>query len=145
MNVCLFPNESNITQLGSVVTTQIAREIQREGTFRLSSADECAIEVQGTIKETDSSAVAYARRTGDRNREYRLRASAVVSFIDKRAGKVLVNDRRYTASTTFLSGDDILTNERDASGRIAEDFARQIVDDLLSLKWDEQEEVQDNE
>ena len=50
-------------------------------------------------------------------------------------GKVLVNDRRYTASTTFLVNDDTVTGERDASGRLAEDLARQIVDDALSLKW----------
>jgi hypothetical protein len=37
--------------------------------------------------------------------------------------------------TTFQSTDDIVTARRDASGRVAEDIARQIVDDALDLSW----------
>ena len=58
-----------------------------------------------------------------------------MSFVDRRAGKVLAENRRFTARTTFLAGDDVLTGARDAEGRLAEDLARQIVDDLLAYRW----------
>lgn len=128
-----FLNESTVTELGSAIATQTLREFQREGTFKIRPAGESAVEIQGIVRESDSRSVAYARKTGERNREYRLRATAVVSIIDKKSGKVVVDNRRYTASTSFIAGDDILTGERDAANRLAEEFARQIVDDTLAL------------
>lgn len=129
-----FRNESDVTELGNVVTRQVLREFQREGTYKIASTDDCAIEIQGVLKDAHQHAIAYERKTGLRNREHRLQVSAEVSFINKKTGQVLVNNRRYRAQTTFLANDDILTAERDASGRIAEDLARQIVDDALAIK-----------
>ncbi|MGN0854850.1 MAG: LPS assembly lipoprotein LptE [Kiritimatiellia bacterium] len=129
-----FHNESDVTELGNVVTRQVLREFQREGTYRIATAADCAIEIQGVLKNADQHVIAYARKTGMRNREYRLSVVAEVSFINKKTGQVLVDNRRYHAQTTFLANDDILTARRDASGRIAEELARQIVDDALTLK-----------
>ena len=129
--VPVFRNASEVTGLGSVVTRQVLRELQREGTFRVTSLDDCTIEVQGEILTASAPTVAYERRTGARLREHRLTARAKVSFVDRKAGRILVDAREYTAETTFLINDDLLTGERDASGRLAEDLARQIVDDLL--------------
>lgn len=128
-----FRNESSVTGLGSAITTQTLREFQREGTFKIKPTGESAIEIQGIVRDADSHSVAYARKTGERNREHRLHATAIVSIIDKKSGKVLVDNRKYSATTSFLAGDDILTGERDATGRLAEEFARQIVDDALAL------------
>lgn len=135
VSVPTFLNESEVTELGSVVTRQVLREFQREGTMRIAPQGRSAIEVQGVVKTSGSSLVAYERKTGTRNREHVLKVTALVSFIDKKAGKVVVNDRKYSASASFVAYDDILTAERDASGRIAEELARQIVDDVLSQNW----------
>ncbi len=139
-SVCVpvFRNESSVTQLGSETAKQISREFQREGTFKLARPGSAAIEVQGIVKDSDTHSLAYSRSSAERNREYSLNAVAIVSVIDKRAGKVLIDNRRYEARTTFLSDDDILTGSRDASGRLAEDFARQIVDDVTALEWDKE-------
>ena len=69
--------------------------------------------------------------------EQRLTVSAEVSFIDRRNGKVMVNNRKYMAETTYFSDSDMATARRDASGRAAEDLARQIVDDVTSCRWDD--------
>jgi len=135
VSVPTFRNESDVTELGDVVARQVLREIQREGTFTVARSDDAALEVQGIVKEASSSVVAYERRTGARNRERRFAMTASVSVVDRRGGKVLVDGRKYKASTSFLVNDDVVTGERDASGRLAEDIARQIVDDLLALKW----------
>ena len=63
-----------------------------------------------------------------------LRAAQIANF--RRNGKVMVNNRKYTAETTYFSDADMATARRDASGRAAEDLARQIVDDVTSCRWD---------
>lgn len=135
--VANFRNESEVTELGNVVTRQILREFQREGTYRISTPDDCALEIQGVMSNDGlAKVVSSSRDYSNRRTERRFKVEAVVSFIDKKTGKVLVNDRRYTGRTTFYGDRDVLTLQRDASGRIAEDIARQIVDDALSLKWE---------
>ena len=71
-------------------------------------------------------------------------ASACIRFADVArdgmtgaSGKVVVNNRRYGAETTYFSDTDIATARRDASGRAVEDLARQIVDDVTSCRWDD--------
>ena len=131
-----FRNSTDVTELGAAVTRQVLREFQREGKFRIVRLDDAALEVQGEMKSAKSDSVAYQRSTGARTREHRFVAKAVVSFIDRKSGRVLVDNRTYTAETTFLANDDVLTGERDASGRLAEEIARQVVDDALALKWE---------
>lgn len=135
VSVPTFRNESKVTGLGDVVTRQVLREIQREGTFRIAPRDDAAVEIQAVVTADEPRGVAYDRRTGLRDREYRLAASAKVSFIDRRTGRILADGRRYSAETTFLAHDDLSTGSRDASGRLGEDLARQIVDDLTAWNW----------
>lgn len=135
--VPVFRNESEVTELGNVVTRQILREFQREGTFKISTSSDCALEIQGVIGSASISRVnSSIRDHGNRRMELRFKSEAIVSFIDKKSGKVLVNDRKYVGRTTFYGDRDVLTLQRDASGRLAEDIARQVVDDALSLKWE---------
>ena len=135
VSVPTFRNESNVSELGAVATRQLLREFQREGTFRIRTAGDAAIEVQGVIKSVSSPMTAYNRRQGGRVAGYNASAVAEISVIDKRSRKVLVDNRRYEAHTTFTAGQDRTTALRDASGRLADDLARQVVDDLLSFKW----------
>lgn len=132
-----FRNESSVTGLAAEITRQTLREFQREGTFAIRNAGDAALEVQGIVRDSSSHAVAYGRKSGERQREYRLKATALVSFIDKKSGKVLADNREYRADVTFLAGDDIMTGERDAAGRLAEEFARDIVDDALKILGEE--------
>ena len=135
--VCVptFRNESGVSELGAVASRQILRELQREGTFRIRATDDAALEVQGTIKSATCDLSGYDRRAGGRRMTYRFDAVAEVSVIDKRSRKVLVDNRTFKAETGFTSGQDLTTARRDASGRLAEDLARQVLDCLLGLKW----------
>ena len=136
VSVPTFRNESDVVELGAVATRQVLREFQREGTFKIASADDAAIEVQGVVKSASAALIHFKRTESIRAYERRLVVSADVSVIDRRSGKVVVDNRRYVAETTFLSNADIVTARRDASGRAADDLARQIVDDVTSCRWD---------
>ena len=135
VSVPTFRNESDVTELGAIASRQILREFQREATFKIRATGDAALEIQGTIKSVASPVSAYDRRSIHRFASYSFTAIAEVSVIDKRGGKVLVNNRKYTARTNFTGGQDITTSRRDASGRLMEDLARQVVDDVLSLNW----------
>ncbi len=134
-----FRNESDVQEMGAVAARQVLREIQREGTFKIRAKDDAALEVQGTVISAGAESVAYDRRSGLRISGYEMVACFSVSVIDRRAGKVLVDNRRYEARATFAAGQDISTAQRDAAGRLADDLARQVVDDLLNLKWDKED------
>jgi len=135
--VCVptFRNESNVTEIGDLATRQILREVQREGTFRIARPADAAVEIQGVIKSAGSRYSAGDRRTGMRLAEYLFVVVAEVSVVDRVNGKVLVNNRPYRATTTFVVNQDRLTGERDASGRAADDLAQQVVDDLTAMQW----------
>ena len=135
VSVPTFRNESDVNELGAVATRQILREFQREGTFRIRTTGDAALEVQGVVKSASFGTVAYDRRIYGRLSASECHAVAEVSVIDKRNRKVLVDNRKYMATTTFTSRQDRTTAMRDASGRLADDLARQVVNDLLNLKW----------
>lgn len=135
VSVPVFRNESEVTELGSVTARQLLREFQREGTFKIAEVGGSAVEIQGVIKSANAGTSGYNRGTGMRFSNFDFTAVAEISVVDKKRGKVLVDNRRYEARTTFIGSDDYLTSRRDASGRLAEDLARQVVDDVLSLKW----------
>ena len=130
-----FRNESNVSELGALASRQLLREFQREGTFKVRTVGDAAIEIQGVIKSATPALDADNRRAGGRVAAYNLSATAEISVIDKRTRKVLVDNRRYVARTTFTAGQDRTTAVRDASGRLMDDLAQQVVDDILNLKW----------
>lgn len=135
VSVPTFRNESEVSELGAVATRQLLREFQREGTFRIRTTGNAALEIQGVVKSASFGTIAYDRRIYGRLSAGECCAVAEVSVIDKRNQKVLIDNRKYMAKATFTSREDRTTAVRDASGRVAEDLARQVVNDLLSLKW----------
>lgn len=135
VSVPTFRNESNVNELGAVATRQLLREFQREGTFRIRTTGNAALEIQGVIKSASFGTIAYDRRIHGHLSASECRAVAEVSVIDKRDRKVLVDNRKYEAKATFTSRQDRTTAMRDASGRLADDLARQVVGDILNLKW----------
>ena len=135
VTVPTFRNESNVSEIGAVASRQILREFQREGTFKVRMNDDAAIEVQGVIKSVSPMMSAYNRRTGGRVAGYDVSAVVEISVIDRRSHKVLVDNRKYTARAVFTAGQDRTTAVRDASGRLMDNLAQQVVDDILNLKW----------
>ena len=137
VTVPTFANETDVTELGAIASRQILREIQREGTFRIATEDDAALEVQGVVKGVAVDGLAYDRRAGGRYTSFTLGAEAEVSVVDKARRVVLINSRHYRASTFVTAAQDIITAKRDASGRLMDDLARQVVDDLLNMKFSE--------
>ena len=133
--VPVFENRTDAAELGPVVAQYTRRELQREGTFKLRRTGDAAIELQGSIVKAQRGALTYDRSLGTRANSYRYRVTVEVSVIDKRSGKVLLNNRRYVGESTFLTHNDLLTGQRNAAARIGQDIGRQIVDDLVAWSF----------
>lgn len=133
VDVPVFRNESSVTELGGEMSAQVARELQREGTFTLST--EPAIEVQGVVKSVTTMSRGLDRMNATRNGEYVMTAVVEVSLVDKKAGRTLFDACRYVSRTTIYADFDLVGAERAAAGRLAEQIARQVVDDMLHRDW----------
>ena len=134
--VPVFENRTSSAELGPIVSQYVLREFQREGTFSIRRTGDSSLEVQGVIVKASRDPAAFNRGYGSRASEYRYTVTAEVSLINKDTGKVLLNNRRYVAETTFLTRGDLLTTQRDAAARIAQEFARQIVDDVTAFPYE---------
>ncbi len=138
--VPVFENQTMSAELGPMISQWTLREFQREGTFKIRRTGDSSIEVQGIITKASRRGVAFDRSYGLRASEYRYIVEAKVSIINKKTGKVLQENRPYIAETTFLTqSGDLLTGERNAAARIAQDMARQIVDDVLAYPYNKQD------
>lgn len=135
VSVPTFANGSSILSFGTTAATQLAREVQREGTFRLARPDDAALEIQGEILSAGSGGSLGNRRMRNRLIECVLTAKVRVSVVDRRRGKVLIDNRVYEPSTTYVANGELISFERDASARLAEELAREVVDDLVSYNW----------
>lgn len=133
--VPVFENDTQVSEMGPIVTQYTLREFQREGSFKIVRPEDAAIEVQGVLRSMTRGGVAYDRGEGMRASEYRYTISADVYFIDKRNGKVLRECRGIKGETTFLTQDDLLTGQKNAAFRIASDIARQIVNEAAALAF----------
>lgn len=133
--VPVFENRTMSAELGPIISQYVLREFQREGTFSIRRSGDSSIEVQGSIVKAERRPVSFDRAYGSRADEYRYLVTAEVSIINKDAGRVLQANRPYTGETTFLVQGDLLTAQRNAAQRIAQDIARQIVDDVVSYPY----------
>lgn len=132
VQVPVFRDVSGLTETGPVVTRQVLREFQREGTFRIMS-DGAALEIQGEVMSAAARGRNADYKAGSRNHGGELELKAKVSVIDRRRGMVLVDNREYTGSAPYSAQQDDTTAYRDAVGRAADDLARRVVDDVLGL------------
>ena len=133
--VPVFENLTEVAEMGPSVTQYTLREFQREGSFKVMRPGDAAIEVQGVIRNMVRGGVAYDRGRGMRATEYRYMIIADVSFVDKLTGKVLLERKGITGETTFLTQNDLLTGQKNATARIAQDIARQIVNEAVALPF----------
>ena len=133
--VPVFENRTKDAELGPIAAQYTRREVQRDGTFKLKRTGRAAIELQGVIVSARRAALTYDRSLGTRANSYRYIVTAEISVIDKKNGKVLLDNRRYVAETSFLTQNDLLTGQRNAAARIGQDLGRQIVDDLVAWSF----------
>ncbi|MDD4623449.1 MAG: LptE family protein [Kiritimatiellae bacterium] len=134
--VPVFENASGFPEIDALVTQEVLREFQREGTFKLARLDAASLKLLGKLESSDNEPINFDRNFSSRASEYRHTLTARITLVERGSGKLLIDDLPVKANTTFLARGDMLTGLQDAQPRIARDLARAITDAVLAY-WPE--------
>ena len=130
--VPVFENDSGFPEIDAVVTQYVLREFQREGTFKISNVENASLKLLGKLVKSDIQSLNYDRNYGSRTSEYRYSLVAEITLVERGTGKLLIDDMKVKADTTFLTHGDMLTGLQDAQPRIAKELSRAIADAVLA-------------
>jgi Lipopolysaccharide-assembly len=116
------------------VTTEIRKEIQRDGTYRLDTANTGDVVLTGTIVNLDRRGVSFQRRDTLTARDYRVTLTAQVTARNRVSGHVLF-ERKVSGHSTIRVADDLPSAERQAIPLVAQDLARNVASLLVDGEW----------
>jgi hypothetical protein len=136
VQVTPFLNDTIEPRLSDAVTSQLRKQLQQDGTYRLDTKGDADVVVSGSIVEYDRSGLSFQPRDVITPREYRIVLSALVTARERSTGRVLLS-RRVSGHTNVRVGDDLTSAERQAVPLLAEDLARNITSVLVDSDWPE--------
>lgn len=126
-------NESSEPTLHQVVSANLRREIQRDGTLNLMSEVESAtVVLEVAVKEFKMDVVTYQTDDKHTGREYRGTVYAHILFRERSTGKVLC-ERTVTGEEEFDATGDLTSAKRRMMPSISKDLAENIVETCTSL------------
>ena len=134
IQVGLFQNGTAQPGLSESVNASIRRELHRDGTFELATANDGDVLLTGDITAYRRSAVSFQPRDILTVRDFVVELSTRIKATEKTSGEVLV-DRVVTSRTTVRLGDDLASSERQALPLLANDLAKHTVAMLSEGGW----------
>ncbi len=129
-----FANQTLEPRLTDAVTSQLRKQFQRDGTFRLATHDDGDIIVSGVITRYNRHELTFVPRDIVTVRDYRLALTAQVTARDQITGKVIL-DQPVSGYTIIRVGDDLTSIERQALPLLAADLARNVTGLLVDGSW----------
>ena len=129
-----FANQTLEPRLGDAVTTQLRKQLQRDGTFQLASHNDGNIVVSGAVTRYARYQVSFSSGDVLTVRDFRLEMSALVTARDRSTGKVILN--QIVAGYTLIRvTTDLTSTERQALPLLATDLARNATALLTEGAW----------
>ncbi len=137
--VSTFKNETLEPRLEVLMANALIKQIQQDGTYRITSEQDADAILQGTLERIERGAARGARNDFFQTSEYNLGVVARIRATDKHTGRVLMERSAIGNSSFFVSGRNLRTadvnkDERQAIPLAAEDLATQMVS-YLSEGW----------
>ncbi|MEI6392855.1 MAG: LPS assembly lipoprotein LptE [Verrucomicrobiota bacterium] len=129
-----FSNQTMEPRLGEVVTSQLRREMQRDGTYQLASHDDGDIIVSGVVVNYLRLPLSFQPTDALTVTDYSVKLVAQVTARERSTGKVVFNER-VTGSTLIIVGSDLTSAERQALPLLAADFAKNATARLVQGSW----------
>jgi hypothetical protein len=129
-----FANQTFEPRLTDAVTSQIRKEVQRDGTYQLATHAEGDIVLSGVITNYYRHAMSFQRTDTLTVRDYRLSLTAQVTARDRSSGKVILN-QPVTGYTLIRVGSDLTSSERQAIPLLAADLAKNVTALLVDGGW----------
>jgi outer membrane lipopolysaccharide assembly protein LptE/RlpB len=132
ISVPIFENKTGFPEFGVIATQYTLREIQREGSLKIAPLDSASLKLLCSVSN-ERHAISFNRAYGSRASEYRYTLVAHVTLVERSTGKLLLDDVPISASTTFLTHDDLLTGMQNSAPRVSKELSRNIIDTVLAL------------
>ena len=129
-----FVNATPEPRLSEAVTSSMRKNLQQDGTYRLSTSNDGDIIVTGTILEMDRSQVSLQPNDTLTPRDYRISIVAEITARERASGKVVLN-RKVAGHSTLRVGSDLGSAERQVIPLVAEDLARNATALLVEGEW----------
>ncbi len=134
IQVTPFVNQTMEPHLTDAVTSQMRKELQRDGTFQLASHSGADIILTGLLTSYVRSEVTLASTDVLTVRDFRLSLTAKVTARERATGKVLL-EQQVAGSTLIRVENDLTSTERQAWPLLANDLARNITALLADGRW----------
>ena len=130
-----FINQTMEPRLTDAVTQQLRKQLQRDGTFRLSSHGDSDVIVSGRITHYDRLELSFSSTDVLTVVDYRLRIIAVVTARNRTSGKIILDELPITGTTLIRVGNDLASSERQALPLLADDLAKNVTALLADGTW----------
>jgi hypothetical protein len=129
-----FDNQTLEPRLGDAVTSQLRKELQRDGTYQLATRNDGDIIVAGTINRYERFEVSFSSGDILTVRDYRLELTAHVTARDRSSGKMVL-DQPVKGTTLIRVTTDLTSTERQALPLLAGDLAKNVTALLAEGSW----------
>lgn len=129
-----FANQTMQPRLTDAVTSQLRKELQRDGTFKLESHGSADVLVTGALTGYQRAEVTLAANDVLTVRDYRLVLTAHVTARERTTGKLLL-DQPVNGYTLIRVESDLTSAERQALPLLADDLAKNVIALLVEGKW----------
>jgi hypothetical protein len=129
-----FANLTLEPRLTDPVTQQMRKEIQRDGTFQLSTHGDPDLVLSGSLIRFERTEVTFSSTDVLQVQDFRLILTAQVKVTERSTGKVLL-DQAISGFTLVRVGSDMTSAERQALPLLAGDLAKNTIARLSEGKW----------
>ena len=129
-----FVNQTPQPRLTDTVTSQMRKELQRDGTYKLATRGDADIIMTGALTTYAREEVTFASNDILTVRDFRLSLTARVTAVERSTGKEIFN-QSVSGFTLMRVGADMPSAERQAMPLLAADLARNITAMLVEGKW----------
>jgi len=129
-----FSNQTMEPRLTDAVTTALRREIQRDGTYHVSTHGNANIVVTGVLTKYRRHELSFEPKDVLTVRDYRVDVTAQVTARDLDSGKTIL-DKEITGYTLIRVGTDLSSSERQALPLLADDLAKNVASQLVDGTW----------
>ena len=134
VQVSPFVNQTLQPRLTDVVTWQVRKELQRDGTYQLATHGEGDIVVTGVLTRYERAGVTFASSDILTVQDYQLTLTAHVTARERSSGRILL-DQPVTGHTLMRVGNDMTSAERQVMPLLAQDLAQNVSALLADGKW----------
>jgi hypothetical protein len=129
-----FQNKTIEPRLIEAVAFALRKQLQQDGTYKLSTANNGDIIVSGTIVSYERHSLTFRSRDALTPKDIRLTMTAQVTARERASGKVLL-DRKVSGYSDVRVDSDLPSAEREALPLIAADLARNATALLVEGSW----------